>query len=218
MGTSDAEAADVYEEALTVLRCFAPEDEVTTRLQFKRRHQSTEEFTIDLKDLQRLANACGFGAATNIMLKGKVFGGLLSNQLRRKFIQMGNNFTFKKAMGVAKEEEHTNRLIQQLCILHVDAVTQQQEPQHGQRDERRRDATSKMAAFLPSLAKGKMAARSTEQHDDGTAAVGPSASNWSTSFSCYRNPSRRAASANCPPSPSASSRRWMIWGGGWVIL
>lgn len=47
MGTSDAEAADVYEEALAVLRCFAPEDEVTTRLQFKRRHQSTEEFTID---------------------------------------------------------------------------------------------------------------------------------------------------------------------------
>lgn len=115
----------MYEEALAVLRYFAPEDEVTTRLQFKRRHQITEEFTIDfLKDLQRLANACGFGAAANIMLKDKVFGGFLSNQLRRKFIQMGNNFTFKKAMGVAKKEEHTDRLMQQLCVLHVDAVTQ----------------------------------------------------------------------------------------------
>lgn len=69
------------------------------------------------------------------MLKDKVFGGLLSNQLHRKFIQMGNNFTFKKAMGVAKEEEHTDRLMQQLCVLHVDAVTQRQEPQR--RDERR---------------------------------------------------------------------------------
>lgn len=74
--TNDAEAADVYEEALAVLGwCFATEDEVATRLHLKRRLQGPEESTIDLlKDIQRLANACKFGAATDIVLKDQILG------------------------------------------------------------------------------------------------------------------------------------------------
>lgn len=47
-GTGNAEAVDAYEEALAVFnKCFSTEDETSTCLQFKRRLQSSNEFTVD---------------------------------------------------------------------------------------------------------------------------------------------------------------------------
>ncbi|KAH7959261.1 hypothetical protein HPB49_009689 [Dermacentor silvarum] len=183
-GTSDAEAADVYEEALAVLStCFAPEeDKVTTRLQFKRSScgfPNPHDFS-----------SCGFGATTDIMLRDQILGGLLSNPLRRRFIQMGNDFTFQKAIDVAKKEGCTDILMQQLSVLHVDAVTHRQAPQHSRLNERRlrRDRQD-----------GSLPANPGQGLDGG---------NWTGLSPKWGGDGRQRYELPPPPLPTEQSSRW----------
>ncbi|XP_072145081.1 histone-lysine N-methyltransferase SETMAR-like [Dermacentor andersoni] len=46
-----------------------------------------------------------------------------SHQLRHRFIQLGQGFTIKKAMEIAQEEKRTDKIMQQLGVLQVDAVS-----------------------------------------------------------------------------------------------
>ncbi|KAH7980699.1 hypothetical protein HPB49_018381 [Dermacentor silvarum] len=97
-GTSDAEAVDVFQEVLAVLgRCFAPEeDEVVTRLQFKRRTQGTEESTTTFpKDLQRLAKTCGFGTATDAMFTDHILADYCQTRYAADLFRWVTSFHFK---------------------------------------------------------------------------------------------------------------------------
>lgn len=74
-GTSDGEARNAYEEALAALdTCFAPEeDDVCSRLLFKRRTQSPDEFTLYfIQDIQRLVKLYKFRAATDVMMQDQI--------------------------------------------------------------------------------------------------------------------------------------------------
>lgn len=57
------------------------------------------------------------------MIQDQILCGLLSQQLRHRIIQVGNNFTLKKALDVAKKEEQTGKVMQ-LGVLQVDTVSQ----------------------------------------------------------------------------------------------
>nr|XP_054922671.1 uncharacterized protein LOC126523331 [Dermacentor andersoni] len=46
-----------------------------------------------------------------------------SHQLRHRFIQLGQGFTIKKAIEIAQEEKHTDKIMQQLGVLQVNAVS-----------------------------------------------------------------------------------------------
>jgi hypothetical protein len=85
---------------------------VIARFRFNQRIQSqTESFDSFVRDLQTLANDCGFGEAKNDLIRDRILFGCQDERLREKLLGEGDTLTFTKAyeFGRAREANQTQQ-------------------------------------------------------------------------------------------------------------
>ncbi|KAL1476679.1 hypothetical protein MTO96_018245 [Rhipicephalus appendiculatus] len=112
--------ADAYKAALADLdKLFdSPQDPVCVRAYFKSLRQRPDESAVQfILEVRRMAKLCDFGTVSDVLAFDQIVSGITSPHLQRTFFKMGKDFTVKKALDVACEEERVDHVLQHFSSL-----------------------------------------------------------------------------------------------------